>query len=156
MLARAAGHTLGVAKKVSPVIVRVPAALKVKGWDVEHYLEGLRKIYKDVRGWEFDMRKRDTAPLAVLSMSFYYPHFTDGGDPMFSQKVKKEDGTEEKVDVYDKVRSTMSLLLRMLVDKGVLPVAGTGNTGSVSLRGAEETLSFFFFHSFGLRGGFFH
>ena len=52
----------------------------------------------------------------------------DGGPPMFLQKVVREDGTVEEVDVFNTAKHTINQLLRRLVDKVVFPrIACTGN-----------------------------
>lgn len=121
MLARAAGHKLGVAKNVSPIIVRVPKYTN----EIEYYMEGLRRIVEDTKS-----KKRAGSPLSVLSLSIYWPRHRDGGELMF----KNTDGS----DGYDTIRGTMRGLLRLLVSQGVVPVTGSGNTGAVSVSTSYE------------------
>jgi hypothetical protein len=109
MLTRAAGHKYGVAKKIDPVIVRVPSF----HFGMEYWMQGLKHILNDV----------GDGKRAVLLMALYWPRKTDGGDFVF----KGIDGS----DGYDTIRQKLGDLLRKLIEKGVTPVTGTGNVGLV-------------------------
>lgn len=117
MLGRAAGHTVGLSKNVSPVIVRVPKFTH----NVEYYLEGLAKITDETAGHG----KRAGSAVRILSMSLYWPR-KDNGKPTFINK----DGS----DGYEYIRGVMRGLLRLLVSQNVLPIVASGNDGDVTLR----------------------
>lgn len=62
MLSKVAGDAYGVAKKASPVLVRVPRFANKEDW-----LDGLSAITDDLEA------RSDKGAKSVLSMSFYYP-----------------------------------------------------------------------------------
>lgn len=62
MLSKVAGDVYGVAKKVNPVLVRVPRFANKEDW-----LDGLSAITDDLGA------RSDKGAKSVLSMSFYYP-----------------------------------------------------------------------------------
>jgi hypothetical protein len=117
MLTRAAGHKFGIAKHVTPIMVRTASH------SIEYYLSGLRQINKDV-GDVGDNGKR-----AVLLMSLYWPRFKDGAGSTQVPLWKNEDGT----DGYPRIRETMLALLKELTRKGLTIVTGSGNKNLVSL-----------------------
>lgn len=119
MLSRAAGHLYGVAKNVYPVIVRRPRGL----FDFEYALEGMRRIAGELAGNE----RRDGSALTVLSMSFVVDRINlVDGEPTF----QNADGS----DGYEHIRAVTYDILKRLVNRGVLPVAASGNDGQVSVR----------------------
>lgn len=112
MLACAAGHTIGVAKKGSPVVVRLPWA-----GSIETFFESLKMIIADAK---------NIVGLKVLSISIdYRSYFPDG-----SLAYKNPDGS----DKFDRMGSLMLDLLEDLVKQGVLPVLSSGNENDVSIR----------------------
>lgn len=120
MLSRAAGHRFGIAKHISPVIVRTPTT------SVEHYLSGLRRIIDDV----------GEGKRAVLSMSLYWPKTRDGkGDTQVP--LWEKDG----VDGYPRIRATMLALFQELTRKGITIVTATGNNDLVGLSAVTITKS---------------
>lgn len=110
MLDRAAGHLHGVAKKIDPIIVRIPTLRTA----IEYYMQGLRHILYDL----------GDGKRSVLLMALYWPRYEAGGAFVF----RGEDGS----DGYDAVRKTMGDLLREITKKGVTVVTGSGNKGLVS------------------------
>ena len=117
MLARIGGHTLGVAKNINPVIVRVPTTLiKPAG---ATWADGLSQILKDVEG---------KGKKGVLSMSIHFPRMRQklfGGSEF---TIKNSDGS----DGYDYYRGLFAGMLRKLADNGLALVTGSGNGGLVS------------------------
>lgn len=124
MLTRAAGHTFGIAKHVSPVIVRTPRN------NIEYYLSGLRRINDDV----------GDGKRAVLLMSLYWPRFKDGEGNTQVPLWENDDGS----DGYDRIRETMLALLKELSRKGLTVVTGSGNANLVSqLKSSQATPNMF-------------
>lgn len=75
MLSKVAGNVYGVAKKVNPVLVRVPRFANTESW-----LDGLSAITDDLGA------RSDNSAKSVLSMSFYYP--PDRVTPAWVSKAK--------------------------------------------------------------------
>ena len=113
MLARAGGHTQGIAKSINPVIVRL--STKVPRPQLpKAYFDAMGKIIEDVG----NRYKR-----SVLSMTFQFPRKYKS-----TLIFANADGT----DAFDIFRNLFSRLLRVLADRGVTLVAGAGNDGAVS------------------------
>ncbi|KAI9723660.1 MAG: hypothetical protein M1812_000960 [Candelaria pacifica] len=106
MLSKVVGTEYGVAKEVDPVIVRVP-----RGANQESYLEGVSKVVDDIQARKAAPNPGNTR--SVLSMSWYYP--------------------QDISDVGWVIR--LRMLLRTLVEEGVIIVTGSGNTGQHSVTG---------------------
>ncbi len=111
MLSLVTGATVGVSKRVQPVLVRVPRRQPSGGGTKpEDWLEGVSKV-NDV------FTTQSTVSRAVLLMAFYYPRTTFMiGD----------------VDYSLGFRTRMAALLQSLAQKGVVLVTGTGNLGQVN------------------------
>ncbi len=107
MLSKVAGHYFGVAKKVDPVIVRVPRRGGGPA-NKEDYLEGISKVYDDLM--ERSEGPDEIKERSVLSTSWYYPR--GNLNEAWIRRAK--------------------VLLEKLVILGVSPVAGSGNLGLVS------------------------
>ena len=101
MLDKIGGNKYGTAKRVSPVIVKVPF---VKGGP-EGFLDGVRKVYDDYKP---KYEKDPKTATAVLSMSWGYPEAELGPDK-------------------DQWMDELKLLLQKLISMGILPVTGSGN-----------------------------
>jgi hypothetical protein len=121
MLARAAGHTLGVAKHINPVVVRVATT------DVESYLEGLSKILMDI----------GDGKRAVLQLALYWERKKKNEHGVYEVVFKNDDGT----DGYDYIRQQMSALLKKIAEKGVSIVCGSGNNVVTSIDGLPASLA---------------
>ena len=105
MLSKIVGHTLGVAKKATPIIVKVEDFLSAESW-----YDALAAVSKDLDS--------DVTPpgniKAIVSMSFYFPADGEGAPPPeYEQKLLK--------------------LLQELEHKGAFMVTGSGNEGWVSI-----------------------
>ncbi|WEW61610.1 hypothetical protein PRK78_007101 [Emydomyces testavorans] len=112
MLSRIGGHLFGVAKKINPIVVRVPRRHPGGFPEYEDYLDGVARVNDDIG----DMKKK-----AVLNMSWLvYRHNEHGGLTFPSPK-------DPKVDNSDMFRTRLRDLLKVLIRKGVLPVTGSGN-----------------------------
>lgn len=101
MLDKIGGNKFGVAKKVSPVIVKIP-------WEggPEGFLDSVQRVYDD---WKprYDADPRHAT--AVVSMSWGY-----------------RDENLDKV-IRDDWKDSLKALLQKLVAMGILPVTGSGN-----------------------------
>ena len=101
MLDKVGGNKFGIAKKVNPVIVKVPRGGGPEGW-----LDSFRKVYDDYKP-RYDADP--THATAVLSISWGYP------------------GSLLPADIRDEWKDELKGLLQRLVAMGVLPVTGSGN-----------------------------
>lgn len=108
MLSKVTGHKLGVAKKVSPILVRLG-----KGAQPDDWVRALSLVSVDLGPRPPDDQPADTR--AILSMSFQYP--IDGPDA--------PGNIENLID--DMIR-----LMNELEHKGVFMLTGSGNAGYVS------------------------
>ena len=102
MLDKIGGNKFGIAKKVSPVIVKVPREGGPEGW-----LDSVWKVYDDFKP-KYDADPKHAT--AVLSMSWGYPE-----DELAKEGIK------------DRWMDELRMLLQKLVAMGVLPVTGSGN-----------------------------
>jgi hypothetical protein len=101
MLDKVGGNKFGVAKKVSPVIVKIPY-----GGGPEGFLDSVQKVHND---WKAKYHADPRHATAVISMSWGY------SDVLLEEDIR-EDWKESLKD-----------LLQKLVAMGVLPVTGSGN-----------------------------
>ncbi|KAK2808540.1 hypothetical protein FQN50_004571 [Emmonsiellopsis sp. PD_5] len=120
MLSRVGGFKNGVAKKVSPVVVRVPRRHQFGGGArITDYLEGVSTVLDDVG----TQGKR-----AILLMAFYYPRINPITNlPLFRDFEGRDDSDGFRIRLRD--------LLRELIRRGVYPVTGAGNGGKSSVDG---------------------
>ncbi|KAG9239295.1 peptidase S8/S53 domain-containing protein [Amylocarpus encephaloides] len=103
MLSLIAGHKLGVAKNINPVIVRI--AEPAKPWD---WLEGVQLAMRDLSVGNTGSQQVKTR--AIVLMSWQFP--ATGVD---------------RPDDFDKWSAKMRLMLRMLELNGALILTGSGN-----------------------------
>ena len=120
MLSNVAGNTLGVAKRINPVLVRVPRVSiltstqtgpPVAGGNAppERYLDAVSAV-NDARG------TNGTAANAVMLMAWFYPR----------SQFRDRNG----VDQSEGFRYRLWFLISQVVNKGVIPVTGSGNQGA--------------------------
>jgi len=113
MLSLVAGTTVGVSKRVTPILVRVPRRLpRGGGTTPEDWLQAVSRVNDAFTTPSTDSR-------AVLLMAFYYPRsaFRIG-----------------ELDYSLGFRTRMATLLQSLARKGVILVTGTGNSAQVNIR----------------------
>lgn len=121
MLSLVCGANVGVAKRVKPWVVRVPrrvpdggtAATAIGGSTAEDYVDGVSAVLDALAG--SSGTSAQTEAILLMSWSYARPQF------------KGPDGEDES----DGFRVRLWQLLTALVNKGVLPITGSGN-----LRGA--------------------
>ena len=133
MLSLIAGATVGVmpfSNGIEPILVRVPRrynGVNSEGRCVtgrptfEDYIEGLGKICD-----EFD--RPSTEAIAILNMALYFP-------PLWFAREATDDNDllpgQTTVIYSDGFQNRMRQLLQDVVNKGVLPVTGSGNNRAV-------------------------
>ncbi|KAI9721791.1 MAG: hypothetical protein M1812_002126 [Candelaria pacifica] len=111
MLSHVCGFSFGVAKKASPIIVRVP-----RGATIENYLEGISKVHDDIvntknphKGTQDHYKSK-----SVILMPWFYPT----GQVNAGWIARAKTLLDDLIDNY-----------------GVLPVTGTGNNGEQKVDG---------------------
>jgi hypothetical protein len=109
MLSHVCGHSLGVARNVNPVLVRVPTLKN----GIEYYMEGLRRVHDDIGDKKH----------AVVLLSLYWPRFVNN-QPLWVN--------DQGQDGYDAIRKTFKDLISGIISKGATVVTGSGNGGLVS------------------------
>lgn len=132
MLTKVAGYLYGVAKKASPILVRVPRVstttstnengdmlVSLKNPPVTAYLDGVSKVLDD---WQRKQAApQGSSPLnfktATLLMSWYVPP---------AELPPGDAGTNFVGKLYQ--------LLNKLISLGVIPIAGSGNNGIRTVR----------------------
>lgn len=116
MLSRIGGHIYGVAKKITPIISRVPRE-RATGGAVAHeeYLEALRRVDTDMG----DGKK------AIVNISWLIPR-RQFGTFTFS---KKDDKSVDDSDWFEK---EIHEVLVSIIKKGGYVFAGSGNGATVS------------------------
>ena len=110
LLARATGKTMGVAKKLLPVLVPT----LVGRYEVETIMAGLGRIIDDTAS----KKKDDINALSVLLMSINL--ISENNGVIMYQNV---DGS----DAFPAFRSTLHRFLKKLVSQNVLTVTSSGN-----------------------------
>ncbi|KAF2422420.1 hypothetical protein EJ08DRAFT_478963 [Tothia fuscella] len=124
MLSKIVGHQLGVAKRATPIIVRVPRQRTVPmgagaatSWD---YLDAVSKVVIDVGGGK----------KAILSMSWYFPR-KNNENGLWTFPHQSLPNTDDS----DGFRVRLRMLLRQLVNAGVSIICGSGNDISKLMAG---------------------
>lgn len=115
MLSLVAGATVGVAKNIDPIIVRMPCRKTDKGarlaFTTADWIDGLSMVNDDLDG---------SSPSVVLMASYWSPHF-----------FKSPDGLND----WDGFSYRHKDLLDSLASKGAVLVTGTGNEGKPEVNG---------------------
>ncbi|KAK2766892.1 hypothetical protein FQN54_006206 [Arachnomyces sp. PD_36] len=111
MLGAVAGAKLGVAKKVTPVLVRVPRRKKLgSGASPENYLEGVAMVDNSIQSGTTDTQ-------AILSLSWYFDN------ELYFGRVDRDHKS------FGLFRQALYQLLTSLIRKGLFVVTGSGNRG---------------------------
>lgn len=122
MLSIIAGASVGVAKQVNPILVRMPRRLKSGGGATnEDWLRGVSKVLDDVNT-KFPREDPTVQQDArvVLLMALYWPAFV---------VLTAENPTRAESGGF---AARLYALLRQLAKRGVVITCGTGNQGLVS------------------------
>lgn len=114
MLGMVASKNLGIAKKVNPVVVRVPRKKQGgRGYSAQDFLDGVSKVN--------DVFTDDSGKTrAILSLSWYYDQ------ALFASEVDHFTGTG-----FYLWKAQLHRLLKNLIRKGVFVVTGSGNKADV-------------------------
>ena len=138
MLGMVVGKGLGVSKKVTPVVVRVPRKSEFgRGANAEHFLEGVSMVNDAIKGDSAKTR-------AILSLSWYYDQ------TLFASEV--DDTIVEGAFELWQIR--LYRLLTNLIKKGVFVVTGSGNSEVVCYTlGYVKKTRMLTQHDFRLRDG---
>ena len=124
MLSRIGGHIFGVAKKIAPIIARVPPE-RWTGGAVAHeeYLEALKRVDQDMG----DGKK------AIVNISWLIQR-REFGKWAFPRK------DDESVDDSEWFEEAIHEVLVSIIKKGGYVFAGSGNEGTVSWNPLEFSL----------------
>jgi hypothetical protein len=115
MLSLVAGAKVGVAKQIRPILVRMPRRRKEGGGvNPLDYLDGISAVNDDVQS-----STRNTQ--AILLMAFFLDRTTD-----LTSRL------QDNIDFAEPYVKQMNVHLDQLINKGVLPVTGSGNQHKVS------------------------
>lgn len=111
MLGAVAGAKLGIAKKVKPVLVRMPRKYQTgAGASPQNFLEGVYAVDDAITE-----NSRETQ--AILSLSWYYDF----------QGYSAQVGEHLTESAYEIWKFRLYSVLKSLIRKGVFVVTGTGN-----------------------------
>ena len=123
MLSLVAGNTLGIAKNVNPVLVRLPRrGTGSGGFSAEDYMDGLTAVDNDL-GPDQSVSTRAIVLLAInYSVEQFYRRRPSG------DRVKGPNG-KDMIDVPTGWINRQHTILASLAAKGALIVTGTGNVG---------------------------
>ena len=119
MLSLAAGNTLGVAKKVSPVLVRMPRRNPLgRGFTQEDFLDGLGQIFDD-------MTITGSQVSAIVLLSLAYPKEEFNRRNSVGDWLRDDNGN--LIDDSFGWSTRCKALLKGIAEKGGLVVTGAGN-----------------------------
>jgi hypothetical protein len=110
MLSKITGHQYGTSKRVNPIIVKVPL-----NRGPQYFLEGVSKVLNVINTPVAQGGKGGNGANTVLNLSWYY------------ETAQLQGQTGWAIRLY--------MLLRLLHDKGVVIVAGSGNGNKNSITG---------------------
>jgi hypothetical protein len=114
MLSIVAGSKLGVAKRVTPILARVPRGIRgVLSITAEDWLRNLKAINDDLDKHHFNIRGQPAS--AVVLMAIYYP-----------RRLWVVDGVDNSLAVAKQWAAVLS----SMVEKGAILVTGSGNDDS--------------------------
>ncbi|KAF4874181.1 Subtilisin-like protease 3 [Colletotrichum siamense] len=126
MLSLLAGKDIGIAKRVKPIIVRVPRKMPAGGGaSPEDYLAGLFMIDEAIPD-NSDITR------AVLSLSWGYTFEMFHGKRLRNSAIEGTTNMESERAQFGLYRTNMHRTLTSLINKGFLVVTGAGNKGLIN------------------------